>query len=98
MRIGGQKRGVVDVVIQMVPVAAMPYDSCELCEVEVCSLSYRVGLDIPADGRIVVSEVVLMQPRLAIEYLAREAQVVGNCSSRRALSYPTTISLVQSRT
>ena len=58
----------------------------------------RIGFNVTADRRIVVSVSVLMQSRLPIEDLPSEPYVVGNCSSRRASSYPTAISPVRSRT
>jgi hypothetical protein len=39
----------------------------------------RITLRIPTNRRVIISEPVLMQPRLAIEDLPREAQVVDNC-------------------
>jgi hypothetical protein len=47
---------------------------------------------------VIIPEPILVQPRLSVEHLPWEAQVVGNCSSRRAPSYPTTISPVHLRT
>ena len=39
----------------------------------------QVALMVATGGRVEVSEVVLMQPRLTVEDLAREALVVGKC-------------------
>ena len=46
------------------------------------SKSDSVGLHVPADCGIKISEPVLMQPRLAIEDLPRKTQVVGKRSDR----------------
>jgi hypothetical protein len=59
--------------------------------------SQRVALNVFANRRVIVSEVVVMQSRLPIEELSGEAQIVGKRSSRRALSYPAAILPVRSR-
>ena len=58
----------------------------------------RVALDVSSNRRIKVTVSILTQPRLTVEDLTGEAQVVGNCSSRCAPSYPARISPVHSWT
>ena len=60
--------------------------------------SQRVALPIFAGSWVVISIVVVMQPRLPIEDLSGEAYVVGKRSSRRAPSYPARISPAHLRT
>jgi hypothetical protein len=38
----------------------------------------RIALDVSSDGWVIVSEVVLVKPRLRVVVLAGEAEVVGN--------------------
>ena len=40
-------------------------------------LTQRIALDVPADERIVISVVVLVEPSLCLVVLTWEAQVVG---------------------
>ena len=48
----------------------------------------RIGLQIASSRRVIVSEVVVVQPCLPIEELAWEAQVVGKSSAVPCLSGP----------